>query len=247
MSKRRYYVITGGMLILVILIFLFLHIGNSGDFGQEKNQTGQETIPVNVELSTDEGETETEDEFIVCIDPGHGGSDPGSYEGDIYESAQVLELSLLVRDYLESQGIRVIMTRTTDTVVLPEDRVFYANDNHADVLISIHRNYYDGWERVYGVEAWIHSTEPKGAKDLANYVLDRLSQVEGTNIRGLRLGTSDNETEDYIINRESQMTSMILEVGYLSDEGDNKLLEKNKEAYAQAIGLGIMDYMEIYR
>lgn len=191
-----------------------------------------------------EEENNTEHVFTVVIDAGHGGSDPGSVADNMYESEQVLEIALLVRDYLADKNINVIMTRTTDEYVDLYDRVALANDNDADVLLSIHRNFYDGRERIYGIEAWIHSNEPKKAVTLSDFILDRLSAVEGTNIRGLRTGTSENSKENYIINRESNMPSLILEMGYMSDASDNKLLEKNKEAYAKAIGLGILDYKE---
>lgn len=187
-----------------------------------------------------------EDEFIVCIDAGHGGRDPGSVVGKLYEADQVLELSLLVRDYLKEQGIRVIMTRTRDAFVPLESRPMFANENGADVIVSIHRNVYEGPYRIYGVEAWIHSNEPRDAVALSDYILDRLSEVEGTNIRGLRAGSSDDPTEDYIINRDSDMTSVILEMGYMTDNGDNELFETHKEEYAKAIGLGIIDFMENY-
>lgn len=188
----------------------------------------------------------SEDEFIVCIDAGHGGRDPGSIVGNLCEADQVLELSLLVRDYLKEQGIRVVMTRTKDVFVPLESRPMFANENEADVIVSIHRNVYEGWHRIYGVEAWIHSNEPRDAVALSDYILDRLSEVEGTNIRGLRAGSSDDPAENYIINRDSDMTSLILEMGYMTDAGDNELFETHKEDYAKAIGLGIMDFMENY-
>lgn len=238
-------------ILIVIMAVLLITAMKSATISQSDSKNvnkGQVSDSVKNDQNDNSGNVEeennTEHVFTVVIDAGHGGSDPGSVAGNMYESEQVLEIALLVRDYLADKDINVIMTRTTDEYVDLYDRVALANDNDADVLLSIHRNFYDGRERIYGIEAWIHSNEPKKAVTLSDFILDRLSAVEGTNIRGLRTGTSENSKENYIINRESNMPSLILEMGYMSDASDNKLLEKNKEAYAKAIGLGILDYKE---
>ena len=80
--------------------------------------------------------------FTVVIDPGHGGKDPGAIGAISYEKDIVLNISLLVGKYLEENvdSIRVIYTRTTD--VYPElyRRAEIANENKADLFISIHVN-----------------------------------------------------------------------------------------------------------
>ena len=52
---------------------------------------------------------------IVCIDAPHGGSDTGQYDGTNYEKTQMLSLADSVKNELESAGVTVVMTRTTDT------------------------------------------------------------------------------------------------------------------------------------
>lgn len=203
------------------------------------------TNQVNEEQSTEVVETK-EDEFIVCIDPGHGGSDTGAGDPGAYEKDQVLEVALMVRAYLEEQNIKVIMTRTRDCTNDLDERIAFANENYADVMVSIHRNFYEGFETTNGIECWIRHDRPQTGADLADMVMNRLAEVGKMDIRGIRSGSADSLEEDFRINRDCQMPSMILELGYMSDKSDNAAFVNYKEKYAQAIALGIMDFMEKY-
>jgi N-acetylmuramoyl-L-alanine amidase len=80
----------------------------------------------------------------ICIDPGHG----GTAETDHYrvgpsgerEEWINLRVGLLLRDLLEKNGAKVIMTRTTDIQVPLADRAALAVNNKADLFVSIHHN-----------------------------------------------------------------------------------------------------------
>ena len=82
----------------------------------------------------------------IVIDPGHGGKDPGaighmgSHEADI-----TLEIAKRLRDRLQAyDNYKVLLTRETDEFLSLNERVKFANENHADIFISIHINYYPG-------------------------------------------------------------------------------------------------------
>ncbi|MGD8593019.1 MAG: N-acetylmuramoyl-L-alanine amidase [Gammaproteobacteria bacterium] len=82
----------------------------------------------------------------IVIDPGHGGKDPGaighlgSHEADI-----TLEIAKRLRDRLQvNDNYNVLLTRETDEFLSLSERVTFANDNHADIFISVHINYYPG-------------------------------------------------------------------------------------------------------
>ena len=53
----------------------------------------------------------------ICIDPGHGGTDPGAVNGSRYEKTDVLKLAKEISHLLEKQGIEVLLTRDTDKAV----------------------------------------------------------------------------------------------------------------------------------
>jgi len=78
----------------------------------------------------------------VVIDPGHGGADPGSRSATGIEEKQVtLAVAQRLRGVLEAQlGVRVILTRDIDTMVAIDQRAAIANNNKADLFISLHAN-----------------------------------------------------------------------------------------------------------
>ena len=78
----------------------------------------------------------------IVIDPGHGGHDTGAIgPGGIEEKNVVLDVALRLRRLLEEKtGAEVFMTRTTDTFIPLEERTAIANQDDADLFISIHAN-----------------------------------------------------------------------------------------------------------
>ena len=78
----------------------------------------------------------------IVIDPGHGGRDPGAVGSrGTYEKEIVLDVGLRLRNLLEKTGrYRVLMTRDRDVFISLSDRVKFANENRADLFISIHVN-----------------------------------------------------------------------------------------------------------
>lgn len=80
------------------------------------------------------------DQYVVVIDPGHGGKDPGALAATKQqEKTIVLQTSLAIKQVLERSGrYRVHMTRSDDTYVDHEDRVSMARNWGADLFISVH-------------------------------------------------------------------------------------------------------------
>lgn len=78
----------------------------------------------------------------VAIDAGHGGDDLGARGmGGLIEKDLTLTLARRLKSLLESRlGVRVVMTREDDRVVTPEGRSALANNNKADLFISLHAN-----------------------------------------------------------------------------------------------------------
>jgi N-acetylmuramoyl-L-alanine amidase len=78
----------------------------------------------------------------VVIDPGHGGEDVGARgPGDLVEKDFVLRLARRLKGAIESRiGLRVILTRDGDEDVPLDRRASIANNNKADLFISLHAN-----------------------------------------------------------------------------------------------------------
>ena len=79
----------------------------------------------------------------VVIDAGHGGKDPGALGANSQEKDLALAISLKAGKYIEERipGVKVIYTRKTDEFIPLMNRAKIANDNNADLFISIHINW----------------------------------------------------------------------------------------------------------
>lgn len=94
------------------------------------------------------GDTEagtTSHQTIVCLDAGHGGSDPGATNGSFKESDMNLKIAIELKPKLEAAGYKVIMTRTTDSHVKysnsDQDSIYrseYCATSNADIMYRIH-------------------------------------------------------------------------------------------------------------
>ena len=171
----------------------------------------------------------------VCLDCGHGGSDPGAVKGSRTEKADVLRLGLKVRDLLTAAGINVVLTRTADESVSINDRCKIANAAKCDYFLSIHRN--AATPDAVGNEIWVHSQAVAHVVDKAQKILNAVCAVAGKN-RGVKKGAAGNYT-DYGVNRDTDMPSALLELGFVTSAADNKTFDANFDAYAAAIAKGV--------
>ncbi len=76
--------------------------------------------------------------FIVVLDPGHGGIDPGAERGGLVEKTLALDFARALRDSLRRSGVKVEMTRDTDRFVSLENRTALAHAYGASLFVSIH-------------------------------------------------------------------------------------------------------------
>ena len=78
----------------------------------------------------------------ICLDPGHGGSDPGAVnEAYGLEEADInLDVAYGLKALLEADGAEVVMTRTDDSDKSNNDRYTFCNNEQATILVSVHTN-----------------------------------------------------------------------------------------------------------
>jgi N-acetylmuramoyl-L-alanine amidase len=102
----------------------------------------------------------------IVIDPGHGGRDPGAHGQHGTEEKDItLKVGLKLRDLLRKEpAVRVLMTRERDVFVELEDRARFANNNEADLFVSIHVNSHPQ-RSVRGIEIY-HFGEAKDQRAL---------------------------------------------------------------------------------
>lgn len=186
--------------------------------------------------------------FTVCIDPGHGGEELGETledsEGEIVRSEKNdnMNLALLLQEKLESFGVTVIMTRTGDTKHSNDERCTLANESNVDLFVSLHRNNTDDTTKK-GVEIYT-PTKKKASSEKSFQTGENIMQylnASGISLNGgVHVGSITSEIHDFQVNRETNMASVLLEMGYISNEEDNVLYDLNIERYATAIAYGIL-------
>lgn len=110
-------------------------------------QRGSVLVPVDFEqmmMSLDKKEPSRmsmTDEVVFVIDAGHGGKDPGAIGfGGVQEKDLTLDIAKRVSDGFEKAGVKVLMTRTTDTFLTLQERTTLASHPQAGLFISIHAN-----------------------------------------------------------------------------------------------------------
>jgi N-acetylmuramoyl-L-alanine amidase len=98
----------------------------------------------------------SEKTWVIVIDAGHGGKDPGAIGSISKEKNINLAIALKTGEYLEQnlKNVKVLYTRKTDVFMELRDRPDFANKNKADLFISIHSNWISK-STIKGTETWI--------------------------------------------------------------------------------------------
>ncbi|MGN1276971.1 MAG: RICIN domain-containing protein, partial [Floccifex sp.] len=149
---------------------------------------------------------ETEpDNIVICLDPGHGGNDSGTYtyyssQDGLYEKYYNLKIAQYCKQELEKYAnVTVYMTRYDDTNLGLQERAQVAADYGASYLISIHLNGLNGTNR--GAVVFYPNTNyrpdlSEDGKVVAQSILNELTSL-GIQSMGIRTNTIDGHDEKY--------------------------------------------------
>lgn len=193
--------------------------------------------------------TETKDSFLIVIDPGHGGSDPGKVsDNGLLEKDINLEIALLLKEELGSD-YRVILTRESDAGLYSEndtnkkasdmrERCRIIEEEKADMLISIHQNSYTDPD-VKGAQVFYYTHSAEGKK-LAESIQNSIKEIASPDNN--RVSKSNN---DYYMLLHTSCPAVIVECGFLSNPGEAELLNSKdyRKLIVSAIRKGIEDYL----
>ena len=166
--------------------------------------------------------TQMPKKFKICIDPGHGGSDPGAVSGKLYEKDINLEIGLAMRDFLQPY-VDVIMTRDTDKTLSLEERVEIANKANVDFFFSVHCN----------------SAANTAAKGWECFVVSKGGNAEKLAIRvqahvfeepTLTLKNRGIKTASYYVLRYTDAPAVLVENAFISNSDDRVNILKSKAA-----------------
>ncbi len=180
-----------------------------------------------------------QNKFLVVIDPGHGGPDPGAVGiRGIRETDVVLEVSKIVKNLLSEKGVKVKLTRKNEIDLNLPRRVSFANNADADIFVSVHANASRGKRRdINGLETFYY----RGWRGrlLAKKIQKEIIRVSpGSPDRGVKQGRF------YVI-KNTRMPAVLVEIGFLTGRLDARRLEKTKhrKRLAYAIAKGILEYL----
>ena len=218
--------------------------------------------------------------YIVVIDPGHGGSQPGAIGlSGLKEKDVVLGVALHLRKMLQNNGFTVYMTRDRDIDVPLESRPLMALQKEASVFISIHVNsaLQKGSSTARGVETYVLNSRYTDASardvadrenrasqnyhygdnilnqiiadleesasitfslDFADIIQKKLVQYTGLENRGVKQAP-------FIVLKGVNMAAVLIEVGFISNPNEEKLLKTSEfqEKIAQALNQAVKDYL----
>lgn len=171
--------------------------------------------------------------YKIVIDAGHGGPDDGAvYKGRI-EKDDNLNLALSIGEILAYSGIDVIFTRIDDSYLTPRERSLMANEENADLFVSIHRNSCPVSNSHRGVQTLIYN-QGEISQHIAENINGQLKKIGFTD-----LGV--DVRKDLTALRRTNMPALIIEVGFINADSDNNLLDTNMNQIAYAISSGILN------
>ena len=177
--------------------------------------------------------------YVVVIDPGHGGRDPGAIGiGGLRETDVVIDISRQVASLLQEQGVQVVMTRNTERFVDLAPRVAIAERADADLFVSIHANAISlSRPEVNGAETYYYGSN--AGRRLAASIQQSILQRTNMHDRGVR------EARFYVL-RNTSMPAALVETGFVTGSQDAPRLRDSRfrTQMAEAIASGILNYLQ---
>lgn len=178
----------------------------------------------------------------IVIDAGHGGYDSGAVgPSGIKEKNITLQIALKLGKILQSQGYKVIYTRTSNNVPWPSNvkldlktRTQIANDSNADYFISIHNND-SKFASSNGTETFFSYNSTRG-RYLANSVQNELIKSVPLQNRGIK-------PANYYVLGHMPAVSILTELAFISNPKEENILNNTiyQDKFANALDLGIVN------
>ena len=255
--KRRRSVVSAFLIIVLISVIgailittLPANISNGNMSAANKNGTDAtygDKHPAAISAQTNY-------EFAVCIDPGHGFDDPGTSNDElkVYEHEVVLAVGLKLRDKLENAGIKVYMTHDTNEAPLNakdqylfglSKRNGFANSlSDVGFFISIHCDAYLEDTSVRGARVY-HMQRDDVAGSIATKIADELKELGSDANIPVKAMKGMNS---FVVLRDSDMPAVLVETGFVSnpEEATAMLTDKWQDDMAQALADAIIGAYE---
>jgi len=196
----------------------------------------------------------------ICLDPGHGGRDPGNQEGKNLEKKYTLLLAQELQKQLKEAGFKAVLARSSDTYVELAKRPDYARKQKADLFISLHLNgALDA--SVKGVETYCltpsHASSTNARGEGANtgaYEANKYDdrnlllawQVQKALLKGLSATDRGVRRARFAVLKYATMPAILVEAGFMSNpaEAKNLYTVDYRKKIAKAIVEGLTAYQK---
>ncbi len=184
-------------------------------------------------------------DYVIVIDAGHGGSQPGAVKSGYEEKDINLEIVLRMKEILDTMdNVRVYYTRLTDVNVELQERATLARESEANLFISVHQNSIPyGAADTHGVQVFYDinaEDSPTNSYALAMICKEEIIKATGCNDKGLR----DNNNLHIV--RESKVPVALVECGFMSnaEELNNLISGEYQQKLAEALCNAIVRALE---
>ncbi|HQI06023.1 MAG TPA: N-acetylmuramoyl-L-alanine amidase, partial [bacterium] len=168
----------------------------------------------------------------ICVDPGHGGSDPGAIgtNGSALpnESDLVLDVDLRLQSMLTDDAATVVMTRTDDVEVSLANRVAIANSNSVTIFVSTHLNSSD-LASANGTETYAYQSGGN-SQTLATYIQNELLDHLGRTNRGVKYS-------GFYVIKNTTMPAALSEGLFVSNSTEFNLISQAATREEHALGV----------
>lgn len=171
--------------------------------------------------------------FVIVIDPGHGGSNEGlNYDGFLEKDMNLVTAKAMQELLQQYDHTEVYITNPDKKDMTLKERAEYAKSVEADVMVSLHFNMSEN-HTMYGSEVWIPSTGLANAKmhALGDIILSQLLE-HGLTIRGVKTRLNDRGTDYYGIIRESaalDLPCILVEHAYADHAMDRAYMDSPED------------------
>ena len=172
----------------------------------------------------------------VFLNPGHspnGNPDAGACANNLRECDVVKSIADLVEKYLVSAGVEVVGNLQYDGLSAIANA---ANSTDADIFVSLHCNSAANIS-AHGTEVFRWNGSTEGYK-LADCIQRQLVKTLGTTDRGVK-------EANFAVLRLTNMTAVLVEIAFISNIDDARILRCCQDVTARAIARGITDYQQL--
>lgn len=174
----------------------------------------------------------------ICVDFGHGGSDPGAVGiMGVKEKDLVLDIGKMVVSILRDKGVKTIITRWKDEFVPLKTRCDICNNSKSDVFVSIHCNAFTN-NNAKGLEVYHYPGSKEGQK-ISKLIIDNLVK-EGlyTINRGIKTSSK------FQVLKGTKAPAILIELGFITNYDDLELIQSNKDKFARSIAESLLFYLQ---